>query len=242
MKKVILFGIFLISLNLNGQVETIEYGPRAGNFGVGIAANPFFQYIGNFFGKTHVNTSPSANLASNYHFFGKYFTSDNSALRFGLHFNYDVETSFFGDEDQNKFNEQELLLGFAFGIENRVGNERIQGFYGPSVGAAYYTSRNITLYDTSPPQGAELIRNYGADLSLALGLFAGIEYFLWSNFAIGTELGLGLNITTSGKGHIEYQGRPDDEIGTKSRDISIGFNNTPAQLAPRGTIYLSLYF
>ena len=242
MKRVIAIGVFLISLNLYGQVEIIEYGPRAGNFGVGIAANPFFQYAGNFFGKTHVNTAPSANIANNYHFFGKYFTTDNSALRFGLHFNYDAESSFFGVEDQNRLNENDLLIGFAFGLENRLGSGRIQGFYGPSVGAAYLTSSDVYSYEAQPNQGAILKRNYGTDLSLAVGLFAGVEYFLWSNFALGTELGLGLNFSSSGKGRIEYQGQEDEETGTISRDFRIGFSDTPAQLAPRGTIYLSFYF
>lgn len=242
MKRIIVFGIFLVSLNLNGQVETTEYGPRAGNFGVGIAANPFFQYIGNFFGKTHINTAPSANLASNYHLFGKYFTSDNSALRVGLHFNYRVESNFFGPDDQNRLNESGFLIGLALGFENRFGSERIQGFFGPSVGAGYSAARDRYSYDEGPIQGAILERSYGTDLSLALGGFAGVEYFVWSNFAIGTELGLGLNISSSGKGRIEYQGLDDVETGTKSRKFSIGFNDTPAQLAPRGTIYLSLYF
>jgi hypothetical protein len=242
MKKVVLFGIFLISLNLNGQVEITEYGPRAGNFGVGIAANPFFQYIGNFFGKTHVNTAPSANLASNYHLFGKYFTSDNSALRAGLHLNYGVESTFFGPDDENRLNETALLFGLALGFENRFGSERIQGFFGPSLGVGYSTERDIYSYDATPVQGSILERSYGTDLSFALGGFAGVEYFIWSNFAIGTELGLGLNVSTSGKGRIEYQGMDDAETGTRSREINIGFNDTPAQLAPRGTIYLSLYF
>jgi hypothetical protein len=243
MKRIIVFGIFLISLNLlNGQVETVEYGPRAGNFGIGIAANPFLQYIGNFFGKTHVNTAPSANFANNYHIFGKYFTSDNTALRAGLNFNYNVESSFFGAEDQNRINESQFLTGLALGFESRYGSERVQGFFGPSLGLGYSGRRDTYSYDGTPGQGAILQRNYGSTMSLAIGGFAGVEYFLWSNFAVGTEVGLGLNFSSSGKGLIEYQGQDDVETGTKSRVINVGFNNTPAQLAPRGAIYVSLYF
>ena len=106
----------------------------------------------------------------------------------------------------------------------------------------YSTSRDTYSYDTTPAQGAVLERNYGTDLGIALGGFAGVEYFVLSNFAIGTELGLGLNISSSEKGQIEYQGQDDIEIGTKSRVTRIGFNDTPAQLAPRGTIYFSLNF
>lgn len=106
----------------------------------------------------------------------------------------------------------------------------------------YSTSRDTYSYDATPAQGAVLERNYGADLGITLGGFEGVEYFVWSNFAFGTELGLGLNISSSGKGQIEYQGQDNVETGIKSRNIRIGFNDTPAQLAPRGTIYYSLYF
>ncbi len=136
MKIIVFFSVFMLSLNLYSQDEITEYGPRAGNYGVGIAANPFFQYMGNFFGKAHVNTAPAADLASSYHLFGKYFTSNNTAIRAGLHLNYDIESTFFGTDDENKFN----------------------------------------------------------------------------------------------------------ETGKKSSNIQIGFNDTPAQLAPCGTIYFSLYF
>lgn len=243
MKKIISIGFILISLSISAQDEgTIEYGPVAGNFAVGIAANPAFEYLGNFFGKTNRNNAPTANLSNNYHLFVKYFTSDYTAIRAGVQFNYDTETSFFGIDDKDRLNETEMGVGIALGLESRIGQNRIQAFYGPSVGLGYFSAKDVYKYDGTPAGGALLEEKYGSDLSLALGAFAGVEYFICKNIAIGTEIGMGVNFSTSGKGENMYQGGTRVETGSKSQSMSIGFNDTSAQLAPRGVIYFSIYF
>jgi len=95
--------LILTALTFTLQAQEVkEYGPSSGSFAVGIAANPAFEYLGNFFGKTVNNSAPTANLANGYHLFGKYFSSPKTAFRAGISFGYDTETTFFGIEDENK--------------------------------------------------------------------------------------------------------------------------------------------
>jgi hypothetical protein len=233
--------VFILSLSVQAQ-ESKEYGPKAGNFGVGIAANPFFDYIGNFFGKTENNSGPTADLANGYSLFGKYFMSDKTAIRAGISLGYNLETTYFGANEEDKDNVSAFAIGLALGLENRIGTGRVQAFYGPSAGIGYSSSSEAYIYKDGASKGDLIKEQNGATISVALGGFGGVEYFLTKNIAIGTELGMGLNFSSLGKGKDKYQGSKDVETGSKASVIKFGFNNTPAQLAPRGTLYFSIYF
>jgi hypothetical protein len=243
MKKILSFVVvvFVLGLSVNAQ-DAKEYGPKAGNFGIGIAANPAFEYIGNFFGKTVNNSAPTADISNGYSLFGKYYTSDNSAIRAGISFGYDAETAFSGDEDQDKAKFSESYFALALGLEKRIGSDRVQAFYGPSFGVGIASESEKYTYGDGATTGDLLKLKYGSTLSVAIGGFAGVEYFLTKNVALGTEIGLGLNFSSTGKGTEVYEGMDDEEFGSKSRETSFGFNNSAAQMAPRGTIFLSIYF
>jgi hypothetical protein len=242
MKKILITSmlLFFVILSVRSQ-EVKEYGPKAGNFGVGISANPAFEYIGNFFGKTEKNSAPTADLANGYNLFGKYFLSNKGAVRVGINLAYKMETSHFGVDDLDELISSESAFGLALGYERRVGSGRIQAFFGPSMGFGLSSATDeYTLDDAN--KGDLLKEKYGSSFSFAVGGFGGVEYFITNNIAIGTELGLGLNISSVGKGLNEYKSSKDVETGSESSIIRVGFNNTPAQLAPRGTVYISIYF
>jgi hypothetical protein len=168
--------------------------------------------------------------------------SDFTAVRAGLNLDVHSETSYFGAEDENKMKENDSSIGFSLGLEKRIGQNRFVGFYGPSISVNHRSASNVYTYDEDPAEGTLLKQKYGSELSLSLGAFGGIEYFICSQFAVGTELSLGLNFSTQGKGVNEYQGLDDVETGTKSKNLSFGFCETPSQLAPTGSIYFSFYF
>jgi hypothetical protein len=65
-----------------------------------------------------------------------------------------------------------------------------------------------------------------------LGLFAGIEYYICPAFAIGTEIGFGLNVNSYGKGYEDREGQDRTETGSKSRDIYFGFEGVPNRQMP----------
>src|SRR4051812_42402137 len=58
--------------------------PQTGDWGLGIEANSFLNYLGNFFGKSAANTAPSYNFVGNQVIVGKYFVDSVTAYRGGL--------------------------------------------------------------------------------------------------------------------------------------------------------------
>lgn len=238
MKRILSFGTFLLVFSLCVQAQEIkQFGPRAGNYAVGFSADPFLEYLGNMFGKTFQNEAPTLDLSGNYDIFGKYFTSDNMAIRAGFSLDYDSETSFFGAEDENSLKESDISIGLSLGCEKRIGHNRVYGMYGPSIGIGYNTANDAYKYDDDPAMGSILKQNYGKDFSISIGGFAGVEYYICPIFAIGTEIGVGISYYTESKGKIEYEGIDEVETGSKSKGINIGFYNAAAQLASTGSIY-----
>ncbi|MDA3930313.1 MAG: hypothetical protein PF541_15290 [Prolixibacteraceae bacterium] len=242
MKKILtILTALLISIGINAQNDK-KYGPVAGNYGVGIAASPVLEYVGNFFGKTTFNSAPTFNLPR-YSLAGKYFIKDNNAIRAGIGFSSHNVTSYFGIDDKNKKMESGLGLILGIGLEKRFGLERIQAYYGPSVGLSFVNNVDKYIYADGASTGDILKDNdTGVSFTLGLGGFAGIEYFLTKNIALGTEIGLGLNIESKGKEVKEYQGSPDVEDGSKFTSLIFGFQAVPAQLASTGKLFFMFYF
>jgi hypothetical protein len=242
MKKnvIILIVLSFAMLSAKAQNES-EYGPQKGNFAIAVSANPLLEYFGNFFGKSDKNSAPTANLANGYNLAGKYYLSNKNALRIGLNLAYNSESYFSGSDDENKTTEYASNIGMALGYELRAGSGRIQGYYGPSLGFGIINSG--VNYNWDEVEDGDLLNEMdGTNFNIALGAFGGVEYFLTKNIALGTELGLGLILSSTGKGLRVYEGEDDVETGDKESSFSFGFNNTPAQLSPRGTIYVSFYF
>ncbi|MCF8363626.1 MAG: hypothetical protein K9G70_13495 [Prolixibacteraceae bacterium] len=241
MKKILLVFLFAgLFMSVNAQ-KSKQYGPVAGNYAVGISANPFLEYLGNFFGKASLNTAPTANISS-YNVSGKYFFNDNSAFRAGLSFGGLYNKSFFGNEDQNIKIDRGLGINLALGIEKRIGNGRIQAFYGPSVGINYLGNTDKYKYEEEPATGAKLKETDGKEFGLGIGGFGGIECFISQNIAIGTELGFGLFIESKGKSKTEYQDADDVVSGNKHTKVELNFYDVPAQLSPKGKIFFLFYF
>ena len=160
MKKIILTGCvaaftFLIG-NVNAQEtsseNTKQYGPEAGSWGVGISANPILNYFGNFFGKTTANTAPSwNNLTEDNQLVGRYFLSDNMAIRAKFRFgfqgdgqtnmvtNRSIDQSSVGfpdlyEEVENTWKHSSYNFGLAGGLEWRTNFNRLNLLYGAEIG------------------------------------------------------------------------------------------------------------
>src|SRR5581483_2810147 len=100
-KKLTSIAFFLLAASLTAQDLTSKKGepilPEKGDWGIGIDANPFLNYLGNFFGKggqsvvvsgTSTVTTPYSNTAPTWNFLtanqtitGRYFLDATTALR-----------------------------------------------------------------------------------------------------------------------------------------------------------------
>lgn len=240
-KAILILSLVCFIIHMNAQ-DTKKYGPETGNYCVGISANPALEFIGNFFGKVDNNQAPTADLAGGYNLLGKYFIENNKAIRSGISFASSSNTNYWGTDDENKNKTSGIGFAFALGLEKRIGSNRIQAFYGPSIGVGILNNSSSNIYKDTPATGTLLKESTGTTVSFALGGFTGVEFFLTSNIAVGTELGLCLKIESKGKGKKEFEGLPSVETGSKSTSTSFGFSDSPAQLAPKGKIYVSFYF
>lgn len=178
MKKYILFAsACLLSLNLFAQQDKPEknYLPEEGDVTIGINAVPFLKYLGNCFsnaGNNTINSSEVGGVPSvgfpvtpglqnpTISIFGKYFLSDQTALRLnvGIGIGSDTQRGYVQDdaalaadplsvaqvEDSYKYRSSGFSL--AAGYEWRRGGKRLQGFWGGQAVVAYSNSKHFFNY------------------------------------------------------------------------------------------------
>jgi len=124
--------------------------PEAGDYAIGVDANPFLNYVGNFFGKQNANTAPTWNYlnAANSIVSGKYFKDATTAYRVGIRIGYDSKTTKKNLSDvtetgvtypslptqkEDVLKHNSSTIGLTVGLEKRKGKTRLQGFYGADL-------------------------------------------------------------------------------------------------------------
>ena len=141
--------------------------PEAGDWAIGIDANPFLNYVGNMFGKTAANVAPSWNFHNaNQIITGKYFTEASMAYRASLRLGMNSATvremdanrmktalsatanGFPGAEAmvENTWKNSSTSIGLSGGIEKRKGKTRLQGYYGGELGLFLSSSKDKYTY------------------------------------------------------------------------------------------------
>jgi hypothetical protein len=159
--------------------------PEQGDWSLGIDANPFLEYMGNFFGKTTTNNAPTFNfLNSNQTITGKYFVEAQMAYRASLRIGLGSETQrrmvanrtsslnpntypAANPEVENKLKRSSTDIGLAVGMEKRKGKTRLQGFYGAEVGINFSSSKDKYTYgnalntSTTTPVNVDPADNFG---------------------------------------------------------------------------------
>jgi hypothetical protein len=139
---------------------------ETGEWGIAIDANPFFNYLGNFFNNTSGNSGPDWSFANNdnvIHFF--MIQDPNTAwrakVRIGLHSDKDIFTA--SDdldttagttgsvnpirrrvEDELKTSSRNIVLGF--GIQKMRGKHRVRGIYGAEAQLGFGGSKREVTY------------------------------------------------------------------------------------------------
>ncbi len=195
--------------------------PQEGDFGLGVNATPFLNYLGNSFNNSTGNSTAFDFLSSEQMIFGKYFLADDLAVRGSLRFasNSFTENNYVNDDAstspevfvQDSRTTVNHFYGISGGIEKRRGEGRLQGYYGGELMLAW--SRNDlnqsygnVMSGTNPTptttsdfnsgaasaQGTRMLSEVGGNSFLVhLRGVAGIEYFFAPRISIGGEFGWG---------------------------------------------------
>jgi len=139
--------------------------PEAGDWGLGIDANPFLEYAGNFFGKTTTNPAPTFNFLTPFQITGRYFKDATTAYRGSLRIGLGnvTERNMVTDrlaaytntantyptnaaEVENVWKQSGTNIGISGGLEMRKGKTRLQGYYGGELGILFSTSKDKFEY------------------------------------------------------------------------------------------------
>ena len=147
-----------------------NYLPEAGDVTIGVNAVPFLNYLGNMFGKRENNNINPAEFGGvpavpgldnpTMSIFGKYFLTDQTALRLnvGIGINSQTQSQYVQDdaaiaenplsvdqvEDTYKYRNSGMSV--AIGYEWRRGGKRLQGFWGGQAILAYSNSKHFFGY------------------------------------------------------------------------------------------------
>lgn len=266
-KTTFLFAFAFIATSVFAQDITSKKGelylPETGDWAISIDGSAFLKYAGNFIGGNGLNDAPSFNfLSTNQTIIGKYFTSPNTAYRFGacLGFVTSSTTSIVpaipstgpNTTVDDVFKHSATNIGLTFGKEWRKGKTRLQGFYGVEAGVALRTSDSKYNYgnplsDFNSGSRQTESKN-GSTFNLGVRGFIGAEYFILPKIALGGEFGWGLAFSSRGKGFRTTEnwiGSSKNIQETETGGFST-FNASTDQLnsifGSAGTIRLTLHF
>jgi hypothetical protein len=169
MKKTILFIVLALGVaTVNAQDITSKKGekylPESGDWSIGIDAAPVLTYLGNFFGKTESNNSPTWNFPNiPLAIQGKYMVDDKTAYRVGVRIGLSSssQTNTVTDRSvdnstivfpavpptvDNKWAQTSTNIALTAGLEKRLGKTRLQGFYGAEAAITYMSSGDKFTY------------------------------------------------------------------------------------------------
>lgn len=253
-------------------VDTDALKPKAGDFGIGISAMPYLDYLGNFFGKQNDN---DLNLGGNT-LYGKYFLSDVSAIRAAVFINNSTNIS-------NRYSEDDAALAIdpastaqvidtrkthsnsmrlTVGYEMRKDYNRFTFLYGANLGYGYFRRNDETTHgnpisalNPDPTSnwggtfnGRELFSDDGLTQTVTVGLFTGVEYFIAKRFSVGADFSLGYFYSWTSQADTMYEAWNGTEVYTYDRPSSPGNTsrglNTQQYSSPTaaGDIYVHFYF
>lgn len=218
------FGLFAQDAESTVDMQSkrgVSILPQEGDFGLGVNAVPFLNYLGNSFNNSTGNTTAFNFLSSEQMIFGKYFLADDLAIRGSLRFasNSFTENNYVNDDAstspevfvQDSRTSVNHFYGVSGGLEKRRGEGRLQGYYGGELMLGW--SRNTlnqsygnAMSGSNPTPTTTTDFNTGASSAQDTRLvsetsgntymihargFVGVEYFFAPRISIGGEFGWG---------------------------------------------------
>jgi len=205
--------------------------PKAGDWAIGADALPYLEYLGNMFNNTDDNT---LDLGS-YMLYGRYFLTDNTAVRFafGVEKSNSLSQNYIQNDaanlidplsnekviDNYKSIDKNLTLDLGYQIFRGYG--RLRGFYGFHVGYRYSREKYIYSYGNKITQDNQtpsiyyssytsnnariLDQDNGINQSIMAGLIAGVEYYFLPKICIGGEITFTGYHSWSSQGNSKYE-------------------------------------
>lgn len=135
--------------------------PQKGDFSIGFDAIPFAEYLGNIFNNTQNNSVSADFVGNNQQIFGKYFLSDDMAIRGRLRLAQDITTNrnrVMQDNQQvpdpnvevtDEWTDNSTFVRLGGGVEFRKGEGRVIGVFGGE--ASFIYGRASTKYEYGNP-------------------------------------------------------------------------------------------
>lgn len=254
-------------VSTDDAVKTDALKPKAGDFGIGINAIPYLNFIGN---------RDADLILGDQTLYGKYFLTDVTAIRAAVSINNYTQTSNLYSQDDaaiaiDPASTAQVIdtrkiksnnMGLTLGYEIRKDRNRFTLLYGPYVG--YHYSASNTEYSHGNPisglnvnpssnwsgsaSGRTLSSDNGITHTVSGGLFAGLEFFIAKQFSVGADFTLAYRYAWSSQADVTYEAWDGTQVyefdrpnspGNKSRGLS---TNQYSSATAAGAIYIQFYF
>jgi hypothetical protein len=180
MKKSVLTVALLLGTTATFAQEK-NYLPEKGDWAIGIDANPFLEYFGNFIGGDGLNTAPDWDFQSvNQTITGKYFVSENMAYRGALRISFGSDKgSNMIEKDgstaptyptlpvmvEDSYKRGGSAIGLSGGLEMRKGSGRLIGFYGGELGLNFSSNKATYTYGNAMTTSGANTSNFNTNLT-----------------------------------------------------------------------------
>lgn len=223
--------------------------PEAGDLGIGISANPFFNYLGNFFSQDGNSFTPTFTALNPGEINLRYFMDEQTAVRASLRLglNSSSQNLSTNPDIKRKFITSAATIGISAGLEKSKSlRGRIRGYYGAQVVldktpySGLDTNGDFVVgrvsYTDSDNEAAEYVEKGGGTFSVGVGAFVGIEYFFAPKISLNGEFGLGIDYSKTGKR--KYKRTNQDEIINSTGGSFVGLSTS----ASGGSLSLNIYF
>jgi hypothetical protein len=255
MKKSLILIAVLAGFTASAQELTSKKGtpilPQAGDWSIGINANPILEYAGNLF-------TDAFNSAPNWGFtaanpgviYGKYVVDANTAYRAKLRLGFGSTTNNYAvnndatttDPNDQSFDEQKISgnnINLGAGIQKWRGQGRLRGLYGAEVEIGLSGSKTtnsfanaFTTTNTAPSNatqidpdgsGQRITENKaGSTFMLGINGFIGAEYFFAPKMSFSGEFTWGLNLASTGEGEVTSEDWDFTANGVRSTTSKTG--------------------
>lgn len=212
MKKILMIAVMAVAaISANAQ-----YTPQKGDFGTEVTFRPF--------GSANSNDGSTIKLKEA-GIVGRYMLTDKDAVRAKLNFGWNSTSNETSDGKSYKEGSS-TLFGIALGYERHFSvNDRLDLYAGAEASwKTYGTYKEDVATDGSI---VELSNTDGGYNKIGVGVFTGINFYVYKKLFVGAELGLSFAHTSYKDSETKYADRTVTIENNKSNN-SLGFYAEPA--------------